>query len=344
MIEVKIDKCKIPIIWLDSSVIINMAKWRKGEQIHQIGRDRAAELYQTIYDLVRATKLICPDVYQREEFELGNRLIQECWEVQSELSLGIVTRYRQDVEDQQTQEAMFSYVRGNTDIHLSYKDAFARDPVEEINEKRSKPYYAAVYITPPLWKEQWRSVKANVAGNFERIRQAVRSRGISFEEQLEVEYNAHRQKIGLLVNLYLSKLQGSGGTTPEDEDSLELFGLSEVISRPLIWWNRFGGEPKGFPGLASFYQSDFFTRMPWVEIKCKLYAKMATSDIKVQPGDSMDINQLSVVIPYFDLVITDRKMKDRITQLALDQQFRTKVFSMRDFPDIIAYLDDLDEL
>ena len=59
--EITIEKSPIPVIWIDTSVIINFKKLRYGERMSQVDKQRAERLYHKLYELTRKRKLICPE-------------------------------------------------------------------------------------------------------------------------------------------------------------------------------------------------------------------------------------------------------------------------------------------
>ncbi len=92
--KITIEKSAIPILWLDTAVLIKMAKQRTGEQIGEPDASRVATLYETIYRLTRQQRLLCPAGDQREEYELGDRLVEAIQDLQDQLSLGIEFQHR----------------------------------------------------------------------------------------------------------------------------------------------------------------------------------------------------------------------------------------------------------
>ena len=132
--KINIIKSKIPIIWLDTSNIIKFTKFKNGIKLSPIERKRSKTLYNIIYKEVRQKKLICPIGDQFEEIEIGNKLVKECRELQSNLALGIRFVHRSRIKEIQMQQAMKAYINKDKEITVSYKDAFYRDPVKALLE------------------------------------------------------------------------------------------------------------------------------------------------------------------------------------------------------------------
>ena len=88
-IKINIEKSPIPLVWLDTSIIIKIAKLKSGERIDNLEKNRMQYLYNVIKTKTKKKKLLCPSADQNEEIEIGGRLEKECIEIQTELSLGI---------------------------------------------------------------------------------------------------------------------------------------------------------------------------------------------------------------------------------------------------------------
>ena len=58
--NVKIVKSNIPIIWLDSSIIIKIAKWKNNELKRKSDLERVPSLFKIISSLVEQKKLFVP--------------------------------------------------------------------------------------------------------------------------------------------------------------------------------------------------------------------------------------------------------------------------------------------
>jgi hypothetical protein len=61
----------------------------------------------------------------------------------------------------------------------------------------------------------------------------------------------------------------------------------------------------------------------------------------VKPSDSMDIRLLSVAIPVAHYVFTDKNMESRIKDRKIDQEWGTRVFSVRTVKDLLTQLENL---
>jgi len=106
-------------------------------------------------------------------------------------------------------------------------------------------------------------------------------------------------------------------------------------------WNEEGGNPEGLEGLKTFFDSDYHKKIPVINVQCKLGALMLTDGSKLEEGDSMDISLISSVLPYCSAILVDKKMRNRIQNLKLDQIYSTKVFSLNKFNEIESFLSSI---
>jgi hypothetical protein len=311
-----------------------MTKLNCGENLSEIEEERYGPLYHLLYTMVREDKIICPKADQEEEIELGERLIKECHDLQVSLSLGINFRYRLGIEDMQRQLIMKAYINKEEYIELDYKDAFYKDPVAELLSH--KPFIISVSPNPK--KDQIDKRKATKSETLEQLKELKKSilgQGITYKQQLQEEYTAKVQAGTAALENWIHKTKK--GITPSEDDFFQL----QIISLPLTEWKHYNGQPEGFEGLYRFLLSEEYKNMPYVDISSKLWAKVVTGGSEIQSGDSMDIDQLSAVLPYCNYVITDRKMKNRLIDLGLDRKYNTQVCYIGDFAYIMDELSKL---
>lgn len=332
--EFRIIKSSIPIIWLDTSVIIRLTKLKYGEKISEIDQERYSILFDVILEKVRGGKLICPEGDQDEEIEMGQRLVKECHDIHSTLSLGIRFLHRGAIEDEQFYNTMKAYIDNPPEVTISYRQAFYRDPVEKL--KNLGRVYVAVHLeTPEVEVLKKKTSKSETIEKIEQLRQEKISKGITFEQQLIDEYTGRLQAGIYALRNWIDKTYS--GIFPTIEETYQ----AQILIRPLAEWGRLQGKPEGVEGLVRFLFSETYKGIPIIEISTKLWAKLTTSPTPIQSGDSMDVLQLSAVIPYCDYVITDKKMKNRIVDLGIDKKYNTKIFCMKDFENLMDELESL---
>ncbi len=328
--KINLIKCDIPIIWLDSSIIIKIVKWKGNSLKNKSDLKTIPEIYNTIKKLVDERKIICPIADQREEIYWNDNLTLD---ILSSLSEGTKFKFRLSIEKYQVQQFMKAYIEKSEGVTISYLHAFRRDPIKELKE--DKKYIVMVNMPKMESMPEVEQKKENLKNKLENLRIDVQKRKESFKQRLELEYEGCLAAIMKLGSSSLKKL------FIQRDFSLENYNNLLALAEPLSWWNHFKGEPKGLNGLRGFYLSDTFKEIPIIEIKCKIFAKILTESTKVKPGDVMDIEQVSALLPYCNYLILDRSMKHWLLKLKLDEKYNTNIFIMSDFDNLMAVLNNI---
>ena len=332
--KITIEKSAIPILWLDTAVLIKMAKQRTGEQIGEPDASRVATLYETIYRLTRQQRLLCPAGDQREEYELGDRLVEAIQDLQDQLSLGIEFQHRQGVEDAQIPKAIRDYIEGVQAIQLSYRDGFLEDPVPEA--QRLGDFYIVVpRASSREMIDRRRATGKVVRVEWEKLRAQNVADKVPFEMQREREYAGALE--GHVHHLRrLAQRQAAGQDPTPDE-----FLAAQIIGTYLAVWKRRGGQPPELEGLEQFFRSPQFRDLPAQELQANVLAKLLTSPNPIQSGDSMDVQMLSTVLPFCDLIVTDQKMKTILCDLGADRRYQVQIFALRDYDALMQALSEV---
>lgn len=333
--NIKVEKSPIPLIWLDTSVLLKITKVQIGEITDDIEKDRVRYLYKAITDRTQNKKLICSSADQLEEIEIGGRLEEEFQRVQNMLSLGIKINHRQGVEDFLIGKFMKAYIDNENEVQLSYKDIFDEDPIKELEIALKTPFL--VYLNRSKHKElleKQKEIKKNLPKRWEELRREKIESGVTFEEEREKEFKSY---FGTLFTL------ASKSRDNIHKGNFNIFDLANAINLGgyISCWNYYGGQPPGLEGLSRFFSSDYFRKIPTIEIACNLRAKIATSSQPVKSGDYMDIEQISTILPFFNMVITDKAMKHCLKSFEYPKKFNCIVLSIKEFDDIKSYLSSL---
>jgi len=142
-LAVKIKKSPIPIIWLDTSIINYMTKWKFqiGGHPEKKTTERVKRLYEQIRNYTLKGKIICPLSEQSDEIWHE----REKWmELANSLSIGIWTAAEDTIENGQFQRFLKAYFNKEIEIEISYSDAFLEDPVEELINNLKSQFFITV--------------------------------------------------------------------------------------------------------------------------------------------------------------------------------------------------------
>lgn len=322
-IQLEIKKSGVPIIWIDTSIILYMTLWKTGARISSVQKKRMAHLFDRIYNLTRQKKLICPHADQSEEIWIDRKT---CLNLMNFLSLGIRSKYSESMKDHQTRQFMEAFVKGRDKVTISYQDFFHSDPIEQLHDLSD----LITTVDLGLFESGLEIKKRNQkqVKKLEKLRQQKVSAGISYKNQLEQEYYAELE----VINIMLKKLHN--GQLPP----LNSWALKDVINHYLRWWDELGGN---LSDLRKFFTSSYYKAIPFNNISSKISAKLVTGKEPIKSGHTMDIYHASSAIPYVDLFITDRYMKHTITNLAIDKEYHTVVCHVGDSDQIDSFFREL---
>jgi len=333
-VSVNVHKPSVPVLWLDTSVGIKLAKIGRGENLQQIEIDRLRRLKDTALRLTRKGVLLCPQSDQREEYEAG-RIEEEVSREFLQLSQGIRMIHRQGILDQQLFYAMQSYVSNANVITLPLSVFFFDDPVRKAETARRSRFVIGVHLPLPTELLDRRIAnKTETLDKLERLRKDLNAKKVTYEEQLALERHGKADALFELCRRFAKTLDAK--TT----DPWAYLGASGTLQY-LRQWKSIGGKPVGPAGLYQFLCSEHFNALPIVKIGCQLGAKILTSRAPIKSGDSMDLNHLSAVAPISTFLLTDRAMAKALTDLKIDAEWDLQVFSMSSVDDLLWELDKL---
>ncbi|WP_169083271.1 hypothetical protein [Paenibacillus sp. PL91] len=330
---IQMKDCPLPILWLDTNVVIDMTKYREDVELKDLQRERVSKLIDVIYQKTRAGKLLYVEGDQDEEI---NSLNNEAHRTQSFLSMGIKFQFRKAIHDEQLYAFMEAYINKEDTVIMDYRDAFYNDPVEELKERNKEILNGLIISVHGEVTEQEIRERTNrkqiILEQFNELRQILVASGVTYEQQLEQEYTGIIQASRVVIDKIRNKVSNGLMITTEDIDQLS------IITDLGTMWNQLSDRPEG---LIDFLKSECYKEIPHIDIGSKLLAKIITSITPVVSGDSMDVNHISTVLPYSDIVVTDRKMKNRIVQLGIDKKYNTKVLCLNDIDQILSELERL---
>jgi hypothetical protein len=328
------EKPGLPTLWLDTSVVIKLAKIKNGESLQDIEVRRCQRLRELVFNLVRAGRLLCPDSDQEEEY-VGQRLDDYVHSMFASLSLGISLQHRQGIFDRHIFKGMEAFSKKSETIRLPASSYFFTDPVRELERVRQERFIVTVGLGKgsEMLERRARS-KAKVAADWERLRKELVAQGQTYEGQLEVEKRGYLN--GMAENLRRFTSDIFSGRTD--------FWNYMAAQGPLLYhtyWRELRGEPQGWEGVRDYFLSNYFAELPEPYIGCRLVADLVTGNEPISSGDAMDVELLEVALPLSNFVITDRRMELRIKKLGLDRRCSTDVYSMSTIDGLLDRLNHL---
>ena len=261
-------------------------------------------------------------------------MIDESQETQTSLSLGLRFKDRKDIKSTQIIRFMKAFIDKEEEISLDYKEAFNEDPVKKL-EKLGR---FIITIDFEITEEDITRVetnKKNINLKLESLRQNNILKRVTFEQQIEKEYQWLLNEGLSAYRKYVLKINLGIIPTPKKYNQAMVFGNLIDI------WDKYNGQTKDLKGFTEFINSDYYKSVPAVDISARLLACKMTSRNPIESGDYMDIDQISAILSYCNFVFTDRKMKNLILNFGVNDKYKTKVYCMQDFDEIVNNLSKL---
>lgn len=325
MKKIKIEKSPIPIIWLDTLAIIEIYKTKTGKSFD----NRAQKLYDLIKLKVAAGKLICPLGDHEEEIEED---LREVTNTILGLTLGIRFKANEDIQQTQVIKAIKLYETNKLPM-LTYKDAFYKDPLEEI--KRTSPFIISVVINST--SEEIGRRKYTKKLNLEELQRTKENYYMDkdFYEQLEDELMGHYSATRYVYETLMHKSRNKLPFTEREFNQ-----INNMLAIPLTYWKRY--KSNGLNGYIEFLKSVEYKNLPYVDINARMTADLFTSKRKlIDSGDPTDISNISTLLPFCNYVLTDKDQMNRIKRQNIDKKYDTYVYSMSNIDELFDKLENL---
>ena len=316
--NVSVTKSSIPIIWLDTYIVFYMTQWKLGKSIDAIQKDRVTYLYNTIYELSRKKKLICPISDQKEEIWIGRK---ECLQTMLELSLGVHSIYSLTIRDYQTKKFMEAFLSKKEQVDINYQEFFADDPQKNLRSNTKFIISADLGLLENSDEIKKRNI--NQANKLENLRLSILQQGITYEEQLQKEFESELEGVSILSNKSIEQLVYS-----------DFIGINDYW----LYWHQLKGKPTDF---LSFFYSPYYFKIPFNDIFNHMSAKIMTGNDPIKPSHKMDIYHAASALPYINLFITDRYMRKIICDLELNKSYKTLVLNISEIDKIENFFKDI---
>ena len=333
-ITVTVEKSPLPMLWLDSSVLIDFAKIDNKEKVENVRAARLSKLRELVRKLVRAEKLICPEWDQSLEFE-GKRLEDRIRRIVSDLSCGAHCVPYAGVKDQQIINGLTAYQAFATAVHIPAKIHFYGNPLSAIREAKQSGFIVEAVMSKPVeWVAKTDKDKRAILRAWEGLRQEYHGKKRTFEEQLALERIGESDAMLSMIGDYMKKV-ASG-----ELDFWAYMGIQGFYTYQYVW-RQMGGVGDPLAAVYSFMRSPYYWELPVQDISCRLCSDLLVRHFEVKPGDQQDINHLAAAIPVAHYVVADKSMVDRCERLDIGSKWKTKLFSTRTIENLCEELGGL---
>jgi hypothetical protein len=333
-VTITFEKSPVPMLWLDSAVLIDFAKIENNENIERSRATKLSRLRKATRKAVRAGKLVCPEWDQALEFE-GKRLERQIRDIVSDLSCGYHCVPHAGIADQQIVRGMRAYLALANNVHIPPRDYFDGDPALAVREaKRSRFIVEATMKKPREWLTKSENEKLSAQRDLESLRKKCRIDGRRFEQQLVLERCGVSDVMLKMTRDFMKDVfQGK-------IDFWSFMGVQGFLSYQTLW-EEMGGPGPGIIGVYSFMRSPYYWMLPIHDIECRLCADLIVGHSPVKIGDTRDVHNLATSIPVAHYVVADNAMVDRCSRLGLGAKWCTKLFSTKTLDDLCDELEDV---
>jgi|GEM_PF-6706364 hypothetical protein len=320
-----VEKSKVPILWLDTFFITQIATALFFKNTNQPHNERIINIYSDLVMLRQEGKIIIFESSQILEIAVRKELIKISGEVLTKLSGGVRVDYF-DVQNKQITQAINASINKSKTCTLSWRDIFRCNPLEDqsvggilvrcdlaldVRTKNSCKTIDVIY-------DQWNNIRDKHILNGEKR---------NFTKQLELEKTGANR-------LTRDALEAVRNRT-EKWPSLYLIYYEYV--------KRFAGLVKmQKPDIADteqyvvdFYNTDYYFDLPFVDIQSTLFAERLCGHELFKKSDQADIDNISMFLPYVTYILPDKAMKDKIEKHRIDKKYNTKVLRISDLELII---------
>ena len=333
-VSVTFEKSVPPMVWLDSSVFIDLAKIANDENVEPKRAKSLRRMREVVRKAVRSDLVICPEWDQALEFE-GKRLEHSIRRIVSDLACGARCVPYGGVKDQQFIAGLKAYLAAADSVHIPRQIYFERDPLKSVQESKRQGYIVEVDMPKPAeWLLRADENRRKGQADVEALRSKYHAQKQTFEQQLALERIGESDVMLSMIGDYMKAV--AAGTV----DIWGYFGVLGFFQYQEAW-RRMGGPLPELPAIYSFMRSPYYWELPLQDISCRIFADLLVRHHPVKSGDSKDVDHLSMAIPVAQYVVADKAMVDRCKRLCIDKKWSTNMYVNRTLDDLCDEIESL---
>jgi len=318
------------IVYLDQHYLSNMAKARLGSLKNKDDHKFWLSLFNELKAGVLADTIACPELeFQRDEADFDKRIEHAVWEVICDLALGLEFKPYETIVASQIEDAAFKFLGKNPPAREPWCAAFKSDPQDPVQSRMGCDAFGIkhrieVHLLSPSKEvlEHDRQLKKHWEDTAKwLLRQPTFS---DWHKELSVQKSALVDKL-LGPGIFNVIVKQTASDSP-----LGKFVAASIISkleRKLARLEKIGITPQN---LADFLKSDELLNTPYIDIYCSINTVIVQNyrDRMPQGSDLADVAIVATVLPYSDVVTTDKFMKEiLVNRLSFDQKYKCEIFS-----------------
>jgi len=317
------------IVYLDQNYLSSMAKARLGSLKNQDDHKFWLSLFNELKAAVLADKIACPELeFQRDEAEFDKRIEYAVWQVICELSLGLEFLPWETILELEIEDAAFKFLGKNPPRRRSWQSAFKSNPQDPAESRMTCNAFGIkhrieVFISPPKeavdhdrqLKRRWEDTARSL------LKQPTFG---DWHKELLVQKSAFIDRLlGPSVFNMIAKQEASDNLLDKLVAVRNMSKLKERLT-------RLGEIGITVHNMADFFNSGELLNAPFIDVFCSINTVIVQSYKSRKPrgGDLRDAAILATVLPYCDVITTDRFMKEiLVNRLRFNRTHDCEVFS-----------------
>lgn len=317
------------VIYLDQNYLSNMAKAHFGSPMNKGEGEFWNSLFNGLKRAILADKVACPELeFQRDEAEFDKRIESAVWQVICELSLGLEFLPWETILELEIEDAAFKFLGKNPPRRRSWQSAFKSNPQDPVESRMTCNAFGIkhrieVFISPPKeavdhdrqLKRRWKDTARSL------LKQPTFD---DWHKELLVQKSA-----------FIDNLLGPGAFNIiakqwASDSSLDKLVATRNMAKLKERLTRLGEIGITLHNMADLFNSGELLNAPFIDVFCSINTVIVQNYTDREPkgGDLRDVAILATVLPYCDVVTTDRFMKDiLVNSLRFDKKYGCEIFS-----------------
>lgn len=321
--DIIITKNSIPIIYLDTCLLIEFSKHENGN-CDNSHKKEIGELYNILVSLMSSNQIICV---------LGNQMEEMGSTLKREKARDFLYRFTNatlfepfEIEQMQIRDGYKAFIKSEATINLGSKSIFEKphclqNPSIQIN-------------IPTIYKqhraEEIKQIKESLALDLNNMKNAGKI-SKDFNKQLSVELKADFEVFKYNLEHYSDSIEAYEQNNYNLANVYRLSGMDLHLSDALM-------RKKAVDIYCNFLLSECHHTLPYVWIRSVLFVRLMQRSNKIIPSDNWDIIWASAYLPFVDYVVTDEKFNKLLSDSGLLNQYNTKSYDMKTLKNLINEL------
>lgn len=325
-IQIKIEKCSIPILFLDSNIIIEFNKVLK-EKSKQKNVEALKEIIKTLQILSKSNKIMIPYADQEEEVDYKINESNNI-DILYQMSNGNKFKNHLLIQREQKEKLFQAFLNNETIIKFDYTEGF--EEINKTDKDRTIFIKGLLNIFGKNTIYELQKEKMDRTNDLLTYQKTI-SKNEKFKEHLFKEFTYEGGKLFVkIVNKFDNGLKLTQNEKLHWEEFLyfaKKYSLQGDLTDQLLKYNEF---------LLSFY----WWAVPYIDIERNINTYISLYE-KFKPGDYKDTINSSCYLPFCNYYFTDNAMCRILKELSIDKKYNVKIYS---FKNIVEFLKDLKKI